>query len=112
MNKNFRDCGLSAKGGLLPFTHQVLELLDDESYAVFQRQLMHNPEEGDVIQGTGACRLAGTRSTRRCSDHLPLVQRALADWFADDVPKNTKSDLSVTERKALRSVYKFKLDFI
>lgn len=38
------------------FTRQVLELLSDEEYAVFQQFLAANPGSGDVIEGTGGLR--------------------------------------------------------
>ncbi|WP_238062252.1 hypothetical protein [Psychrobacter sp. Ps3] len=36
------------------FTKQVLKLLDDEAYKELQENLINNPEQGDLIQGTGA----------------------------------------------------------
>ena len=41
------------------FTKQVLKLLDDEAYKELQENLINNPEQGDLIQGTG-----GVRKTR------------------------------------------------
>ena len=35
------------------FTRQLHELLDDESYAVFQKALAERPDQGDVIEETG-----------------------------------------------------------
>lgn len=37
------------------FTRRVRELLDDDAYATFQKQLVADPSIGDVIEGTGGC---------------------------------------------------------
>lgn len=38
------------------FTEDVKELLTDDEYAMFQKELAVNPKKGDVIQGTGGLR--------------------------------------------------------
>lgn len=40
------------------FTQDVKELLADDEYAEFQKDLADNPKKGDVIQGTGGLRKA------------------------------------------------------
>jgi hypothetical protein len=41
------------------FTEQITNLVSDQEYAEFQKQLLLQPEQGDVIPGTG-----GLRKTR------------------------------------------------
>ncbi len=38
------------------FTKQIKSLLDDESYSVFQKELANDPEQGDLIRGSGGVR--------------------------------------------------------
>lgn len=38
------------------FTKRLKELLTDDSYALFQRELADRPDVGDVIEGTGGVR--------------------------------------------------------
>jgi hypothetical protein len=40
----------------LTFTRLIAELIDDESYAEFQRLLAENPETGDLMSGCGGVR--------------------------------------------------------
>ena len=41
---------------LPPFMRHRAEYLDDEAFCGLQRQLMKDPEAGDVIPGTGGLR--------------------------------------------------------
>lgn len=41
------------------FTKQIKDLTDDDTYKDLQEDLIKNPEQGDLIQGTG-----GVRKTR------------------------------------------------
>ena len=43
------------------FTAIVTALVGDEDYRQFQKELIENPERGDVIQGTGGFRKARMR---------------------------------------------------
>lgn len=38
------------------FTHRVIELLDDDSYAALQQHLIKRPAAGDLIRGSGGFR--------------------------------------------------------
>jgi hypothetical protein len=38
------------------FTAQIKQLLSDDDYGIFQRELAEDPEAGDVIKGTGGLR--------------------------------------------------------
>jgi len=38
------------------FTQQVVELVEDDDYGAFQRELAQHPEKGEVIPGSGGLR--------------------------------------------------------
>lgn len=38
------------------FTKAIKELFDDDEYQQIQKELLNNPEKGDLIQGTGGLR--------------------------------------------------------
>ena len=40
------------------FTRQLLELVDDDEYRMFQNELAANPEKGPLVKGTGGLRKA------------------------------------------------------
>jgi len=91
------------------FTRQVTELLDDDSYAEFQRLLIRNPEMGDVIVGTGGLRKVRVALPGRGKSG---GARVIYYWFSGRsqigllmiYPKNTQSDLSMQHRRALRDI--------
>jgi len=91
------------------FTRQVTELLDDDSYAEFQRMLIRNPQAGDVIAGTGGLRKVRVALQGRGKRG---GARVIYYWFSERAqigllmmyPKNAQADLSATQRKALRDV--------
>jgi hypothetical protein len=91
------------------FTRRVIELLDDETYAAFQRQLVVNPSIGDVIEGSGGVRKArvaskghGKRGGARVIYYhfVSASQIALLMIYA----KNEQHDLTHDERKALKAM--------
>ena len=88
------------------FTRQVLELLTDEEYAVFQSRLAANPLAGDVIEGTGGLRKVrvaakgkGTRGGARVIYYhvSSAAQIRLLLVYA----KGRKDDLSADEKRTL-----------
>lgn len=91
------------------FTKRVNEILDHEEYRKLQIQLVHNPECGSIVQGSGGIRkirwLGSGRGKRGGS-------RILYFWFnKDDVllmlfifKKNEKDDLSKTQLKTLKTI--------
>lgn len=91
------------------FTKRLRDLLDDESYAAFQRELADRPDMGDVIQGTGGLRKIRVASSGRGKRggarviyyHFVSASRiALLLIYA----KNEKDDLDSEERKALKRI--------
>ncbi|HJE69988.1 type II toxin-antitoxin system RelE/ParE family toxin [Pseudomonas oryzihabitans] len=91
------------------FTRLVKELLEDDAYAAFQRELAQNPTAGDVIRDTGGLRkirvASGGHGKRGGS-------QVIYYHFAADAriallliyPKSEKDDLSVEDRKALKAM--------
>ncbi len=87
------------------FTKQVVKLLDDDSYKELQLDLLHNPEQGDLIQGTG-----GVRKTRWALDKGKSGGVCIIYYFVDTqgiffmllvYPKSKKISLSSQEKTHL-----------
>jgi hypothetical protein len=91
------------------FTRQIAELLDDDAYSAFQRELASNPEAGNVISGTG-----GLRKIR-----IPAKGhgkhgggRAIYYYFASAsrigllpaYSKSVQADLTPTQKKTLTKI--------
>ncbi|MFT3759338.1 type II toxin-antitoxin system RelE/ParE family toxin [Thauera sp.] len=91
------------------FTKRLRELLDDDSYAEFQRTLADRPDMGDVIEGTGGIRkvrIASSGRGKRGGSRVIYYHFVSAAQIALLLiyPKNQKDDLSSDERKALRYI--------
>lgn len=90
------------------FTKRLRELLDDDSYAAFQRELAQRPEMGDVIEGTGGLRkvrVASSGHGKRGGSRVIYYHFSSASQIALVIyPKNEKDDLSTAERKMLRQI--------
>lgn len=91
------------------FTRRALDLLDDESYARLQIQLVRDPCRGPVIEGTGGIRkiriAANGRGQRGGARviyyHFTSESRiALLLIYA----KNEQPDLTPEQAKALKAV--------
>ncbi|MGY2224915.1 type II toxin-antitoxin system RelE/ParE family toxin [Pseudomonas gingeri] len=91
------------------FTRRVKELLDDDSYASFQKALTLTPSSGDVIEGTGGIRkirVAAKGHGKRGGARVIYYHFVSASQIALLMiyPKNEQQDLTVDERKALKAV--------
>ena len=93
------------------FTKRLSELLDDDSYAAFQRLrlLADRPEMGDIIEGTGGIRkvrVASSGRGKRGGSRVIYYHFTAAAQIALLMiyPKNEKDDLTDDERKALRLI--------
>lgn len=91
------------------FTKRARELLDDDTYAAFQRQLAVCPELGDLIEGTGGLRKVrlavggrGKRGGARVIYYhfVSASQIALLLIYS----KNELAELTSAQRKALRRI--------
>jgi mRNA-degrading endonuclease RelE of RelBE toxin-antitoxin system len=91
------------------FTKRVLELLDDDDYALLQAALVMNPQLGNVIVGTGGIRKVrwggsdrGKRGGTRIIYFAALAHDTILMLYI--YPKNEQEDLSVAQKKALQEV--------
>lgn len=91
------------------FSRRVHELLDEGSYADFQRTLIADPSAGDVIEGTGGLRKIRVAAKGRGKSggarviyfhFVSASQIALLMIY----PKSEQRDLSAAERKALKKI--------
>ena len=90
------------------FTKQVLKLLDDEAYKELQENLINNPEQGDLIQGTG-----GVRKTRWALSQGKSSGIRIIYYFVNSqgiffmllaYPKNKQASLSSEEKSSLHKL--------
>lgn len=91
------------------FTKRLKELLTDDSYLLFQRELADRPDLGDVIEGTGGIRkvrVASSGHGKRGGSRVIYYHFTSASQIALLLiyPKNEKDDLSADERKALKQI--------
>ena len=93
------------------FTKQITALMDDDSYAEFQRELAANPEAGDTIVGTGGLRKIriaakgrGKRGGARVIYYYFISESRIAMLFA--YPKNEHDDLTSAQKKVLEKIVK------
>lgn len=91
------------------FTRRLRELLDDDTYAAFQADLMKDPDAGDLIEGTGGIRRVRVASSGRGKRG---GSRVIYYHFVADAqiallliyPKSEQGDLSADERAALKRI--------
>jgi len=102
---------------LPPFERHREDYLDDEAFLKLQRALMLNPEAGDVVPGTGGLRKLRFADKRRgkCKRGGLRVIYYWWDagsqfWLFTVFDKDEMSDLTATERKALKEMIKRELE--
>ena len=90
------------------FTRQITDLVDDAVYTEFQKELLQNPQKGDVIPKSGGLRKVRMRLPGRGKSggarviYLHLEQRVVIVFFY--VYTKAKSDnLSAEQLKRLRA---------
>lgn len=88
------------------FTHQIAELVDDESYAELQSELVRNPESGDLIKGAGGIRKIrmaakghGKRGGARIIYYYFISESRIGMLLA--YPKNAQDDLTAAQKRTL-----------
>ena len=93
------------------FTRQITGLVDDETYRQLQRDLIENPDSGDVILGAGGLRKIriaakgkGKRGGARVIYFHFLSKSRIAMLLV--YPKNEKDDLTESEKKILVKIIK------
>jgi hypothetical protein len=99
---------------LLQFNKLAGRMLEDEDILELQNELLRNPLQGDIIQGTGGCRKMrfadvyrgkGKRGGCRIIYFLEGERCYLLDIFG----KNEASDLSPAQKRVLKRYVKEKL---
>jgi hypothetical protein len=102
---------------LPPFERHRQNYLSDESFRVLQKELMDNPEAGDVIEGPGGLRKVrhadekrgkGKRGGLRIIYFWWLSGRQF--WLFTVYNKNEMDDLTAAQRKILKELLKLELD--
>jgi len=91
------------------FTRQVIAQLEDDEYRVLQLCLLHQPERGVIIPGSGGLRKLrwrlpgrGTRGGARIIYFWKRTRGRLYLLFL--YPKNVRSDLSRAQLRVLREL--------
>lgn len=93
------------------FTESVCDLMEDRAYARLQRELMGEPEAGDVMPGCGGLRKIRIADPRRGKGkrsgarviylHVPEAKRF---YMLDVYGKDEKDDLTPVQKKELREL--------
>lgn len=99
------------------FERHRADYLDDDAFLRLQRLLMLNPEAGDVIPGTGGLRKLRFGDERRGKGKrggLRVIyywwDTGSQFWLFTVFDKDEMSDLTITERKALKEMIKQELE--
>ncbi len=102
---------------LPPFERHRADYLDDEALLKLQRLLMLNPEVGDVIPGTGGLRKLRFADERRGKGKRGGLRVIYYWWDAGSqfwlftiYDKDEMSDLTASQRKALKEMIKHELE--
>ena len=96
------------------FTKQIKSLIADDAYAEFQQELSADPEQGDLIRGSG-----GVRKVRWAKENTGKSSgiRVIYYWVSEDdhifllvaYPKSVKDNLTDKETAILRQLVKEQL---
>src|SRR5512144_361027 len=91
------------------FTRQITALVDDGTYAELQRDLVRNPEAGEIIVGAGGLRKIriaakgrGKRGGARVIYYYFVGESRIGMLFA--YPKNVQDDLTAEQKKVLMKI--------
>lgn len=91
------------------FTKRIVKLVDDETYAGLQAELVKDSTRGKVIQGTGglrkirmAARGKGKRGGARVIYYCVLLDEAIYMIFVYD--KGEADDLTADQKKTLKAL--------
>jgi len=93
------------------FTRDVTARLDDRAYAALQKQLMANPDAGDVMPGCGGLRKVRVpdpkrQKGKRGGARVIYLHVPEADWILllDIYDKGDKDDVTPEEKKVLKKL--------
>jgi hypothetical protein len=98
------------------FSRYRPDYLSEESYRELQNTLLHNPEFGDIVQGTGGFRKMRWQDSRRQKGKrggLRIIYYYFAEqhqiWFFTIYDKDEITDLTPTEKKLLKQAIEIEL---
>ena len=83
--------------------------MSEDDFIEFEKNLLKNPEEGDLVADTGGCRKSRLKSVSKGKRggfrlyYLDVAEKKKI-FFLVLYGKNIKSDLSSNEKKALRFI--------
>lgn len=91
------------------FTRRIKELMSDDDYRALQEALVHRPDLGAVIQGTGGLRKVRWKLEGRGKRG---GVRTIYYWMQADnqiymlyvYPKNEQEELTTDQKKALKTI--------
>ena len=93
------------------FTEWVVEILSDKEYSKLQKEMMEDPEAGDVMPGCGGLRKLRVGDRKRGKGkrggariiylHIPSAQRF---YMIDIYGKDDKDDLTTDEKRTVRAL--------
>lgn len=99
------------------FSRYRADYLDDESFLRLQKDMMRNPEAGDVIEGTGGLRKLRHADSRRGKGKRGGLRVIYYWWVAGSqfwlftlYDKDEMADLSPDEKRALKRMLKLELE--
>lgn len=99
------------------FTKYVSEYLTDDGYRLLQGELSQNPDEGDLMPGTGGFRKLRWADSRRGKGRrggLRIIYFHFASsqqiWMMTLYGKNEAADPTPSEKKALKAAIEAELD--
>jgi hypothetical protein len=99
------------------FARYRTDYLDDDGFGELQQTMMHNPQAGDVIEGTGGLRKLRYGDARRGKGKrggLRVIyywwDGGAQFWLFTMYDKDEMSDLSAKEKRALRERLKAELE--
>ena len=90
------------------FTKQIKELTDDDNYRDLQEDLIKNPQQGDLVQGTGGVRKTrwSSSSSTGKSGGMRIIYYYIEEsgkfFMLLAYPKSKKVTLSAAEKENLR----------
>ncbi len=91
------------------FSKQIDKLLDDDNYTELQLNLINNPEQGDLIQGTGGVRkVRWALSNKGKSGGVRIIYYYMDNngvfFMLLAYPKNKKVTLTAQEKSSLAKI--------
>lgn len=100
-----------------PFTRHLSDYLNDDDYRQLQGRLGANPELGDLMPGTGGFRKARWADVRRGKGRrggLRIIYYHFRSdhqiWLMTLYDKDEASDLTASEKKALKAAIETELE--